>query len=62
MKKILAYILFSLIVLQLDAQTNAIYRTEVIDSFNGHKVMLDDESKIISWITQPISLPAMEFY
>ena len=51
MKKILAYILFNFIILSLSAQTISSYRKEVTDSFNKHKVILDEESKIISWIT-----------
>jgi hypothetical protein len=51
MKKNLAYILFSFIMLSLSAQTISSYRKEVTDSFNKHKVILDEESKIISWIT-----------
>jgi hypothetical protein len=50
MKKILAYILFNFIISSLSAQSVSSYRKEVTDSFNKHKVVLDEESKIMSWI------------
>lgn len=50
MKKILVYILFSFALLQLTAQTNATNKAVNNDSLNGHKLLLDTEGKIISWI------------
>src|SRR3954462_5438456 len=60
MKNIFAYILSSLITLSLSAQTVSSDGKNVADSFNMHKVILDNESKIISWIT-PQSKAYSEF-
>jgi hypothetical protein len=51
MKNILAYMLSGLITLSLSAQTVPSIEKKIADSFNMHKVILDRESKIISWIT-----------
>jgi hypothetical protein len=50
MKKILAYTLFSFIILSLSAQSVSSYRKGMTDSFNEHKIILDEDSKIMSWI------------
>ena len=60
MKNIFAYILSGLITLSLSAQTVSSDAKKVADSLNMHKVILDNESKIISWIT-PQSKAYSEF-
>lgn len=50
MKKVLLYILLNFALLQLNAQANSNNKTALSDSLNGHKVLLDAEGKIISWI------------
>ena len=60
MKNIFAYILSGLITLSLSAQTVSSDAKKVADSLNIHKVILDNESKIISWIT-PQSKAYSEF-
>jgi len=51
MKNIELIIIASLITASLAAQTGVGVYGSKIDSFNNHAVMLDDQSKIISWIT-----------
>ena len=51
MKNIELIIIASLITASLAAQTGAGVYGSKIDSFNNHAVILDDQSKIISWIT-----------
>ena len=50
MKKVLVYILLNFALLQLNAQANSANKTTLSDSLNGHKVLLDAEGKIISWM------------
>ena len=51
MKNIELLIIISFITSCLFAQTDSGFSKGKIDSFNNHGVMLDDQSKIISWIT-----------
>src|SRR5258708_3437917 len=51
MKNILPYILFSFIAQSPYAQTISSYENGVTDSLNKHRVILDQDSKILSWIT-----------
>ena len=60
MKNIVAYILSCLFTLSVCAQAVSSAGKETVDSFNMHKVILDDQSKIISWIT-PQSKAYSEF-
>jgi len=60
MKNILAYLLSASVTLSLSAQTVSLDGKKVADSLNMHKVILDNESKIISWIT-PQSKAYSEF-
>ena len=60
MKNIVAYILSCLFTLSVCAQAVSSTGKETVDSFNMHKVILDDQSKIISWIT-PQSKAYSEF-
>src|SRR4051812_43862120 len=59
MKNIIAYILSCLFISSVCAQAGSSVEKEA-DSFNMHKVILDDESKIISWIV-PQSKAYSEF-
>jgi hypothetical protein len=51
MKKIALFITAGLIMSFVSAQTIITQNKEKADSFNNHKVILDNQSKLISWIT-----------